>query len=292
MTEGMGGTHVGEFRVFITCLGPPLPHMPMGCKPWPSLHMLLLLPSTESQNSPFPQCGSAEQRGLQSRSWYEVPRLKGTGFTEGPQGGMVGGPGLDWGPRGEGVAVQAWARGQERWGRVWGGGHSARQMKGAWPQVAGAGVGGGHCGPRPRGPPRVARGRGGRRLVAGRAGGAGGGALRAGHPAARPRPRRSSPRPARAPAAARPPPAATMSTGLRYKSKLATPGEPGARQRARARLCPRRLPVSHRVSPFLPRPPARNRPDPDPDWTPTLTQQKTSRYVRAAVHPAGCHLLW
>ncbi|KAK7805391.1 hypothetical protein U0070_023802, partial [Myodes glareolus] len=45
----------------------------------------------------------------------------------------------------------------------------------------------------------------------------------AGHPAAGLGLHRWSPRPARAPAATRPPPAATMSTGLRYKSKLATP---------------------------------------------------------------------
>lgn len=163
----------------------------------------------------------------------------------------------------------------------------ARWRGGRGPQAAGAGRG--RRGPRPRGLRWVARGRGGRRLAAGLAGGAGGDARRAGHPAARPRPCRSSPRPARAPAAARPQLAATMSTGLRYKSKLATPGEPGARPRARARLCPRCLPVSHRVSPSLSRPPARKRPDPDPD--PTPTQQRTSRYVRAA-HSAGCHLLW
>lgn len=73
-----------------------------------------------------------------------------------------------------------------------------------------------------------------------------------------------------------------MSTGLRYKSKLATPGEPGARPRARAPLSPpparRPLTVS-----FLSPSPAG--PDADPDPTPTL--QRTSRYVRAAAPLPG-----
>lgn len=84
----------------------------------------------------------------------------------------------------------------------------------------------------------------------------------AGHPAAGLGLHRWSPRPARAPAATRTPPAATMSTGLRYKSKLATPGEPSACPRTRVRLCPRRPPASHRLSPSLPCPPARTLPDP------------------------------
>lgn len=132
--------------------------------------------------------------------------------------------------------------------------------------VGAAEAGGGRRVPAPA--RQVARGRGGRRLAGGRTGGAGGGgARRAGHPKARPRTQRSSPCPARAPAAARPRLAATMSTGLRYKSKLATPGELGARPR----LCPRRPPASHCVSPFLPPPAGLDppgpgpRPDPDPD---------------------------
>lgn len=104
----------------------------------------------------------------------------------------------------------------------------------------------------------------------------------AGHPAAGLGLHRWSPRPARAPAATRPPPAATMSTGLRYKSKLATPGEPGACPRARARLCPRRPPASHRLSPSLPCPPARTRPDPPRPGPRPRTTQRTNRYRRRA----------
>lgn len=114
----------------------------------------------------------------------------------------------------------------------------------ASPGGGGRGAVGGRLGTRPRRPRRVARGR------------------------ARRRPS--------------PPPAATMSTGLRYKSKLATPGEPGARPRARAPLSPpparRPLTVS-----FLSPSPAG--PDADPDPTPTL--QRTSRYVRAAAPLPG-----
>lgn len=104
----------------------------------------------------------------------------------------------------------------------------------------------------------------------------------AGHPAAGLGLHRWSPRPARAPAATRTPPAATMSTGLRYKSKLATPGEPGACPRARARLCPRRPPASHRLSPSLPCPPARTRPDPPRPEPRPRTTQRTNRYRRRA----------
>jgi hypothetical protein len=122
-----------------------------------------------------------------------------------------------------------------------------------------------------------ARGRGGRWRRGG-----------AGHPAAGPRPPPlvAAPRP-RARRRTSPPPAATMSTGLRYKSKLATPGEPGSRPRARARLCPRRPLASHRISPSLPRPPAGPDADPTPTATPTPIPipQRTSRYVRSAVQP-------
>lgn len=131
----------------------------------------------------------------------------------------------------------------------------------------------------PHQPRRVARGRGGHRLAGGHTGGAGGGGAEG---RVTPQPglglSSSSLRPARESAAtARTPPAATMSTGLRYKSKLATPGEPGARPRARARLCPRRPPASHRVSPSLPRPVAWT----CSDLTATPTPQKTSRYVHS-----------
>lgn len=90
-------------------------------------------------------------------------------------------------------------------------------------------------------------------MAGGRAGGAGRAAARRGRSPCS----LASASARRRPARVHVPQAATMSTGLRYKSKLATPGEPGARPRERARLCPRRPPVSHRVSPSLPRPPAR-----------------------------------
>ncbi|KAG8521977.1 Septin-5 [Galemys pyrenaicus] len=112
-------------------------------------------------------------------------------------------------------------------------------------------------------------------MAGGRAGGAGGGA----EGPVTPQPdlglRCSSPRPSRAPAAARPPPAATMSTGLRYKSKLATPGESAparAPARPRAPLSPPPARFSRCLS-VSPRPP-----DPDPDPAP----QKTSRVLGVA----------
>ena len=72
----------------------------------------------------------------------------------------------------------------------------------------------------------------------------------------------------RRPARAHVPPAATMSTGLRYKSKLATPGEPGARPRARAHsfvpAARTPLTVCLGLSPAR-RPGPGPRPDPRPD---------------------------
>lgn len=63
-----------------------------------------------------------------------------------------------------------------------------------------------------------------------------------------------------------------MSTGLRYRSQLATPGEPGARPRAFVPAA--RPPASHRVSPSLPRPPAAI-------WPPTRPDPAEDKQVRA-----------
>jgi hypothetical protein len=106
----------------------------------------------------------------------------------------------------------------------------------------------------------------------------------AGHPSAGLGLHRWSPRPARAPAATRPPPAATMSTGLRYKSKLATPGEPRACPRARAPLSPppARLSPSVSVSPL---PAGPDPPGPARTRITTRTMQRTNRYWRCAARP-------
>lgn len=117
-----------------------------------------------------------------------------------------------------------------------------------------------------------ARGRGGRRR-----GGAG-------HPAARPWPRLVAAPPARAS-----PPAATMSTGLRYKSKLATPGEPGARPPARARAF---VPAARApLIACLGLSPAR-RPALDPDPTPDPTRARRGQAGTRAPplpRPAAAH---
>lgn len=81
-----------------------------------------------------------------------------------------------------------------------------------------------------------------------------------------------------------------MSTGLRYKSKLATPGEPGARPRARAHsfVPAARTPLTVCLGLSPARRPG---PGPRPDPRPHPTPQRTSRYVCAVAHLARCHPL-
>ena len=84
-------------------------------------------------------------------------------------------------------------------------------------------------------------------------------------------------------------PAATMSTGLRYKSKLATPGEPGARPPARARafVPAARAPLIACLGLSPARRPALD-PDPTPDPTRTRRGQAGTR-APPLTRPAVTH---
>lgn len=120
------------------------------------------------------------ERGLQNRGWRKATRPQASGFTDGP-GRMVGSPGMDPGllePReSESEAGQGNNGGRAECRAL--GTAPAGWRRGRRPEAGGYGGWiGGDPGPRLRGPRWVARGRGGRRLAAGSAGGAGGSARR------------------------------------------------------------------------------------------------------------------